>query len=84
MKEDRKTINRAADEWWQVAPQKRCTLCIMAESLSDKENGGSLTLGGNAKILTEAIYDAMLKSPDFVNILGNAITAYNNAKISMN
>lgn len=84
MEQDRKTINNAANKWWQEAPQERCALCLMAESLNNKENGGSITMGGNATLLTEALYDAMIKSPEFVNILRNAITAYNNEKVSMN
>lgn len=84
MEQDRKTNNNAADKWWKEAPEERAVLCLISESLNDKENGGSITIGGNQMLLIDSIVDAMLKSQSFVRILNNAIMTYNQEKVRMN
>lgn len=80
----RNEINKAADVWGQADLERRGVICLMSQKNADNTMNGSASVGGNPEVLVESVINAMMKSPEFTEIIILAVTGYNNLQTQMN
>lgn len=81
---NRTQINKAADEWLMKNQQRRAVLNVVGELDSNNEPHLSMTVGGNAYLLRDAIFAAMAKHPGVHTILKEAVDEFTKYQQSKN